>query len=203
MVGRRALLALPAAVTLAVLLPSTLAAQHPHCRTVPYSVGNLSQIPRTFPHDYPRLPLTDPLIFLFNLPAPPPGSPTCRYEISDITVITMSFTTVGQAEFRGNRIGDNVPGPNAPLPHTGLIGGGTGSGTVIFTLPPHQMPGAFELPLPHPPDFPVGLTSFGEFRITAASATIDGTHYFRPVPEPTTAALVAGDGVRAWPVVGG
>jgi hypothetical protein len=186
--ARRGVACVVATVVAATAVAATAApaaAQHPHCLTAPYSIGNISLLPVTLPRTFGNTTPNQSLSFVFDMPAPPPGTPTCRYEISDITLVALRLTTSPAAQFGKLQMRD------VDLPGTGPVGGGTGAGTVIYTIPPHQTVGSFEIALPRA-GFPILLTQpVGTFTITQASATIDGTHYFRLVPEPSALALAA------------
>ena len=179
------------------LQPSLALAVHIHCDEIDWSAANIGTIPAV-PADYRPGGNSSSLgffSFTFNLPAAPKSNvPLCEYEISDITKLTMIFTLVdGPMSWQTLQVGLVSGGPGMTLP--GLTDfGGIGSGTEIRTFPPHQTLGAFELDLSAPfPNFPttlkVRVAPRDEFMITAASATLEGHHYYTPVPEPSTYLL--------------
>lgn len=136
---------------------------------------------------------------IFELPTPPPSSiPTCTYAVSDLTNISLTFTTtnlaggIGGMQWAtlqvGNAVLQNNPNYNGPINFAGpfIIGGGTGIGTLSKVLSPDQL----DIGLPTNNFILDLLTPLNNFVITSFSGTLSGHHYYVE-PEPMSLALLA------------
>lgn len=128
---------------------------------------------------------------------PPPGSNLCRYEVSDVTQVSVVLTFTGIIDvsivyFGGMASGVTIA-PQAPISFISGV-------TQTFQLEPH---GGTDPATPGPSDqsmpsnlYAVTLEGFdvrSGFTITSASISLSGHHYYLPVPEPDSHALaVAG-----------
>jgi hypothetical protein len=174
-----------------IFCSNILSAAHVHCAVIPWSAPVIGTLP-TVPTDYGGTDagLTFFRVFI-SVPAPPIQGPGCGYEISDVTSISVTLTlTGGPITWDHFELSAQAAPNNVTFPGGGAFGG-TGTGTIIETLPPHQSPGAYEFTASTTLSFtffaasaiPAGIT------ITGASGTASGSHYF--VPEPGSFALIA------------
>jgi PEP-CTERM motif-containing protein len=174
---------------------------HSHCLTRPYAIGFFTTNP-SLPHAYPGVEN----FFSFSVPlnANPPQSSiiNCRYEISDINKIDVTFT------FEGNSMKWNSVIINELLNPTGVrtldFDNSSTTGATEFK---NNIPFSYRY-TSHQDDasnlrnlieihFPSGGLTYnlnaeiGEFTITDATIRVSGTHYYLGVPEPGTLALLS------------
>jgi len=165
-------------------------AGHLHCDQKAYSVSP----PVTASGVYPVTGSPNSLFTLdFQVPAAPASSiPDCGYEISDLTFIsiTLTMSTTNAAGF-GFNVFVGTPHPSGFVNTKKSFGvsnfAGTGTGTWIQTLNPHEF-GDFEFTAPQ--TIRIAWESGGaDTLIASGTGTISGSHYYT-TPEPATALLV-------------
>ncbi len=182
---------------LAFLIGSTLASSasaHEHCDIKNWGPLTSSAITPNLPYSVKADKDAFALFFqpMLNDP-PPPGSNLCRYEISDVTQVSVVFTFKGTLEIGVVSFGGLVSGvrvdPDSPISFVSGV-------AQTFQLEPHggtdpAAPGPSNQSMPNSL-YQVTLQGFdvkSDFEILSASISLSGHHYYLPVPEADARAL--------------
>jgi PEP-CTERM motif len=184
---------------IALLSPPQVMANHVHCLVNPYSTSSTTGVNPPTPVNYPSIGVNFFEVG-FVIPAPPPsGTPNCLYEISDATQISVTYTLTstspGGMSWTTTQVFPYGSGTSNTLSFTGPTNlGGTGSGTLVLDIPPHQSPGAMEFQAPTTlyVELLNPILAGQSFTITGVSGTVTGHHYYL-TPEPST-LLMLGSG---------
>lgn len=182
---------------LAFLIGATLASSasaHEHCDIKNWGPLTSSAITPNLPYSVKADKDAFALFFqpMLNDP-PPPGSNLCRYEISDVTQVSVVFTFKGTLEIGVVSFGGLVSGvrvdPDSPISFVSGV-------AQTFQLEPHggtdpAAPGPSNQSMPNSL-YQVTLQGFdvkSDFEILSASISLSGHHYYLPVPETDACAL--------------
>lgn len=184
-------------LVLAFLMGSTLASSasaHEHCDIKKWGPLTSNAITPNLPYSVKAGKDAFTLFFqpMLNDP-PPPGSNLCRYEISDVTQVSVVFAFKGALDIGVVYFGGLVSGvridPDSPISFVSGV-------AKTFQLEPHggtdpAAPGPSNQSMPNNL-YQVTLQGFdvkSDFEITSASISVSGHHYYLPVPEADACAL--------------
>jgi hypothetical protein len=194
---RQAILVLLPVLLNVLSAPQALSA-HIHCSVQPWGVA-VTQFSPTPGSPLATYPTNGLGAFVGLAPFPSAAANAgddCGYEISDITTITVQFTSIGSVAWQSLRVGvagflsESTPFTPPTIPASFVSGQ-----TYSITLPAHPDSGAQEFDALHPVlPFPrLGIEfsgPIGTFTIEQAVILAGGHHYY--IPEPDSFALFCG-----------
>jgi len=179
----------PAAAFLLGSVATSSALAHDHCDIKSWGPLTSSSVLPSLPYSVAAGKDAFAIFFQPMLNDPPsPGSSLCKYEISDVTQVSVVFTFTGvlkvrDVSFVGLTSGVTIE-PDSPISFVSGV-------AQTFQLEPH---GGTDPAAPGPSNqsmpsnlYEVTLQGFdvrSDFTITSASISLSGHHYYLPVPVP-------------------